>query len=122
MKKLTVTVIILIAAGILAAVLALSIIASWSEGSSYYTRIANHSVELNDGGRDGVIDFKGGLPYIYSLPAFNEKGEKQTVSFGAARELKEGAFIKLTVVPVRGVIRWEEVNFEDMPEAVQEKF
>lgn len=122
MKKLTVTIIISIVVGVAAVAFTLFKITSWAEGSSYYTQIANHSVEINENGRDGVIDFNGGLPYIYSLPAFNENGEKQMISFGATRELREGAFIHLTVVPIRGVIRWEEVYFEDMPEAVQEMF
>ena len=122
MKKLTVTIIISIVVGVAAVAFTLFKITSWAEGSSYYTQIANHSVEINESGRDGVIDFKGGMPYIYSLPAFSEKGEKQLISFGATRELKDCAFIHMTVVPIRGVIRWEEVYIEDMPESVREMF
>lgn len=120
MKKIRTIVFISIIAGISAVIFALFKIAAWSEGSSYYTKITNHSVELNENGRDGVVDFKGGLPYIYSLPAFNERGEKRVISFGAARELRDGAYIRLTVMPIRGVTRWEEVYFDDLPESVKE--
>ena len=122
MKKLAVIIILSVITGVAALTFALIKIAGWSGGSTYYTRIANHSLEINENGRDGVVDFSGGMPYIYNLPAYNEKGEKETISFGATRELRDGAFIRLTVVPIRGVVRWEEVLFEDMPEAVQEMF
>lgn len=120
MKKVTVIVIVSIIAAVTAIVFALIKIADWSGGSSYYTQITNRSVEINENGRDGVVDFKGGLPYKYSLPAFSEQGEKRIISFGASRELREGAYIRLTVMPIRGVTRWEEVHFEDLPDTVKE--
>lgn len=33
-----------------------------------------------------------------------------------------GAFISLEVVPVRGVTSWAEVQYEELPEAVQGKY
>ena len=41
------------------------------------------------------------------------------ITFGASKELKEGAFIRLTVMPIRGVIEWKEVQYDELPAAVQ---
>ena len=71
----------------------------------YYTQIDNSKVETNDS-RGGVIDFKGGLPYIYSLPSYSENGGERVCSFGAERELRDGAFIRLRLMPLRGVVNW----------------
>lgn len=69
--------------------------------------------------RGGVIDLQGGLPYSYTLPAYDENGSKKDITFGASRELKEGAFLCLTVAPVRGVVEWSEVQYDELPAAVQ---
>ena len=86
----------------------------------YYVKIDNGKIE-SLGARKGVIDFDGGMAYKYTLTGFNERGEEKTVSFGVNRHLKEGAYLKLSVVPIRGVTEWEEVIFEEMPEAVRGK-
>ena len=57
---------------------------------------------------EGVIDLHGGMDYSYTLPACDEDGAKRDITFGTSRELKEGAFIRLTVMPVRGVLEWSE--------------
>jgi len=36
--------------------------------------------------------------------------------------LKEGAFVRLTVMPVRGVLEWKEVQYEELPAAVQNHY
>ena len=87
----------------------------------YYVRIDNTKIE-SLGSRKGVIDFNGGMEYGYTLTGYNERGEEKSVFFGANRHLKDGAFLKLSVVPIRGVTRWEEVIFEEMPEAVRMRF
>ncbi|MCI9355422.1 MAG: YxeA family protein [Firmicutes bacterium] len=84
----------------------------------YYVQIDNSKIEqINSSG--GVIDFNGGMSYSYSLPAYSENGNKKNITFGTSRELKEGAFIELTVVPIRGVIEWKEVQYNEMPINIQ---
>lgn len=70
----------------------------------------------------GVIDFSGGLDYSYTLPAYNDEGEEKDITFNTSRELKEGAFIRLEVVPIRGVVSWAEVQYDEMPSAVQSNY
>ncbi|MBP3538808.1 MAG: YxeA family protein [Oscillospiraceae bacterium] len=90
-------------------------------GIYYYTQIDNTKLEKNDA-RGGVIDFKGSLPYLYSLPAYSEEGDARVCTFGADKELKEGAFIRLRLAPLRGVISWAEVTFDELPETVKAKY
>jgi len=96
-----------------------------SRTTIYYTQIDNSRVETNDS-KGGVIDFKvnfkGSLPYSYTLTSYDENGEEKEITFGTSKELQEGAFISLEVVPVRGVTSWAEVQYEELPEAVQGKY
>lgn len=87
----------------------------------YYTRIDNTRIEEQTPS-GGVIDPTGGMPYRYTLTAYGEKGNKTELSFGTSRILREGAYLKLTTLPMRGVTNWEEVAWEDLPEKVQEQF
>ena len=69
-----------------------------------------------------MIDFNGGLDYSYTLPAFNDSGEEKDITFNTSKELRDGAFIRLEVVPIRGVIAWAEIQHEDMPSIVQDNY
>ena len=91
---------------------------SGSGSAEYYAQIDNTRVEQVDS-NGGVINFKGNLPYSYTLTAYDEKGGEKEITFGTSRELKEGAFIRLTVMPVRGVLDWSEVQYDELPAAVQ---
>lgn len=90
-------------------------------GVYYYTRIDNSKLEKNEA-RGGIIDFKGALPYLYSLPSYSEEGGERECTFGAERELKEGAFIRLRLAPLRGVVSWAEITFDELPETVKAKY
>ncbi len=87
----------------------------------YYAQIDNTRVEQIDPER-GVINFQGSLPYSYTLPALDEKGREKDITFSASKELTEGAYIRLTVMPVRGVTAWEEVQYEELPDAVRSNY
>lgn len=94
---------------------------SGSGSTYYYTQIDNSKIERNDS-EGGVINLNGSLDYSYTLPAYNENGKEKDITFGASRELREGAFIRLTVTSVRGVLEWSEVQYEELPEAVQSNY
>lgn len=70
--------------------------------------------------KGGVISFSGNMDYSYTLFSYDENGKGKDITFGTSRELKEGAFIRLTVMPIRGVIEWREVQYEELPAAVSE--
>lgn len=69
-----------------------------------------------------MINLSGEMDYSYTLPVYNEAGQGKDITFGASRELREGAVIRLTVTPVRGVIEWSEVQYDEMPVAVQSNY
>lgn len=81
--------------------------------STYYTKIDNTKVEQLD---------SGDMRYEYTLDAYNEKGNSKEVIFKTSRELKDDAYLKLDVMLTRGVKSWEEVQFSELPDKVQEKY
>ena len=90
----------------------------FSSGAYYYTQVDNSRIErVHSSG--GVIDLTGGLEYSYTLVAYKENGAAEDVSFGMSRELREGAFLRLEVAPVRGVVGWSEVRYDELPEPVR---
>ena len=94
---------------------------SGSGSAEYYAQIDNTKVEQMDS-NGGVINFKGNLPYSYTLLSYDENGSEKEITFGTSRELREGAFIRLTVMPVRGVLDWSEIQYDELPVAVQNHY
>lgn len=82
--------------------------------SDYYTQIDNDCVT--------EIAPHGAMNYRYTLCAYDETGAKKELSFETSRILTDGAYLCLKVAPFRGVISWIEVQFEEIPVAVQEKY
>ena len=91
---------------------------SGSGSTEYYSQIDNSKVEQVDA-KGGVISLKGNLPYSYTLLSYDEDGSEKEITFGTSRELRDGAFIRLTVMPIRGVLDWSEVQYDELPAAVQ---
>ena len=91
---------------------------SGSGSTEYYAQIDNTKVEQVET-NGGVISLKGNLPWSYTLTAHDETGGEKEITFGTSRELRDGAFIRLTVMPVRGVLDWSEVQYDELPAAVQ---
>ena len=78
--------------------------------SSWYVRV--------DNARATDIMPRGGMYYRYELPARNERGQERTLTFETGRLLREGAWLRLHVAPIRGVTAWEEIPPEALPWAV----
>ena len=80
----------------------------------YYTQIDNsRCVEI-------VPD--AGMTHEYTLTAYDTEGQAKDITFRTERVLRERAYLKLTVAPLRGVINWEEVSLDDMPQAARACF
>ena len=112
---------VILSAAVLAALLVTGLclsLLSGDGGSCYYTQVDNSRLQrVHSNG--GVIDLTGGLDYSYTLPAYGEDGAARELTFGMSRELREGAFLRLTVKPLRGVIAWAEVRYSELPVAVR---
>lgn len=87
---------------------------------TYYTQVDNTCIEKQEPS-GGVIDFTGGMPLAYKLPAYDESGKEKELSFGVERELRDDAYLELQVVPIRGVMEWSEIQFDEIPEKAQEE-
>lgn len=55
------------------------------------------------------------LEYEYDLRGYNEQGSSKYLKFKANKKLRNEAYLRLEVMPLRGVYRWEEVDREDLP-------
>ncbi len=87
----------------------------------YYSQIDNSKIEQTESA-GGVINFGGSMDYSYTLRCYDEDGNEKNITFGTSRELKEDAFIRLTVMPIRGVLEWIEVQYDELPAAVQKEY
>ena len=88
----------------------------------YFELIENRC--FSGGGGLGAVDLtgNGGMDYSYTLTAYNKDGGEKNITFGVSRELREGAFLCLTVRPGRGVMTWAEVRYDELPPAVRERY
>lgn len=77
----------------------------------YYTRINNDDVKKNEDER-----------HEYNLISYDKDGNEKKLKFTTARKLREHAYIKLYVATFRGVTNWQEVQLDDLPGKVQEKY
>ena len=77
----------------------------------YYTQIDNTKIEEISGTDD--------MKYQYTLTAYNKNGKEKEVQFKTSRELREGAYLELEVMQMRGVINWREVQIEELPDDVK---
>ena len=94
---------------------------SESGSAEYYSQIDNSKIEQVDS-KGGVINLKGSLPYSYTLLCYDENSGEKEITFGTSRELRDGAFIRLTFMPIRGVLDWSEVQYGELPATVQNHY
>lgn len=83
-------------------------------GAEWYSQIDNSCVKEVAASDDMV--------YEYTLVCYDADGRSRDISFKTSRILTEDAFILLETMPLRGVVSWAEVFWEDLPPAVQEQY
>lgn len=74
----------------------------------YYTQIDNTKIEQISGTDD--------MKYQYTLKAYNENGKEKEIKFKTSKKLEEGAYLELDVMQIRGVIKWREIQIDELPE------
>ena len=84
------------------------------KSADYYTQIDNDCVT--------EIAPHGAMNDRYTLSAYDETGAEKELSFETSRILTDDAYLCLKVAPFRGVVTWAEVQFDEMPAAVQEQY
>ena len=81
---------------------------------SCYSRIDNDKVQE-------IPPFEN-MNYSYTLPAYDEYGQEKKITFETVRVLRENAFIRLKMLPFRGVISWAEVQYGELHHAFKKSF
>lgn len=110
-------IVILVVLGVLAAaVLGMGTLyqSSAENVADYYSRIDNSLA--------APINPHGGMNYRYTLQAYRADGQGKSLELDTSRILKDGAFIKIQVAPMRGVLGWEEMQYDQLPPAVQDRY
>lgn len=77
----------------------------------YYTQIYNTKIEELSGSDD--------MKYQYTLTAYNKNGKEKEIQFKTSRELREGAYLELDVMQMRGVVNWREIEQNNLPDDVK---
>lgn len=100
-------------------ILGYTLLFTGSNDTAYYTQVDN--ARFTQAGGQGAVDLSGngGMDYSYTLPSYDRDGGQRDVTFGVSRQLREGAFLCLTVRPGRGVMTWAEVQYDELPPAVR---
>lgn len=102
---------------LLAALLAGGLLMGGCSGSvNKYARIQNDKVEASP--EPGVVDLSGagGLPWKYELECFDASGQSSTCTFGTAEKLEDGQLIRLETDSLRGVLSWELIGLDEVPQ------
>ena len=79
----------------------------------YYTKIDNTKIEQ--------LSTTDDMKYQYTLKAYNKNGKEKEVKFKTSRELREGAYLELDFMQMRGVVNWREVEENELPEDIKTK-
>ena len=80
----------------------------FEQKSEYYVQVDNSKIEQ--------ISRTDNMKYKYTLTGYNKNGNSKELEFKTSRELREGAYLKLDVMLLRGVINWKEVELNELPE------
>lgn len=92
-------------------------------GVFYLTNTDNAStwyVQVDDAVAQDKSD-EGEEVWEYTLDAYDEGGTHRQLTFTAGKRLRDDAYLKLRYLPVREVISWEEVQIDELPQAVRER-
>lgn len=80
----------------------------------YYTQIDNSKY---------TISYKNEKElYEYKLPSYDDKGNGKEIPFKTTRKLRNNAFLKLKYTNFGGVVTWEEIKWNELPEKLQSIF
>ena len=74
-----------------------------------YVRVDASAASVQE---DGSVD--------YTLASYDDGGAREEVTFGSDKTLRDGAYLELSVMPLHGVVYWEEVEPAALPDKVRE--
>ena len=81
---------------------------------TYYTQIDNTKIS--------EIKSKDEMKFEYKLMMYDKNGKSKEIKFKTSRELRESAFLKIKYYAISGVNKWEEVQYNELPDNVKTKY
>ncbi|MEK4029980.1 YxeA family protein [Pseudobacillus sp. FSL P4-0506] len=78
----------------------------------YYTQINGEGSKMEDKGSNGVVYVR----YEYELPAYDQDGDKKTLTFTSEKQLREKAYLLLYTKSGKGVTSYQEIPAKELPE------
>lgn len=84
----------------------------------YYVQITNNGVMTKNKVSTGEVFEQ----YEYTLDAYNEKGDIETLDFTAIKQFRKNAYLKLFVNDEKNVKSYQEVKWEEIPRSAQIEF
>lgn len=105
----------LAAIAMIAALAAVTYLGNTENATVSYVRVDDALARpFVDEGGDGEL-------WEYELEACDAAGARSQVVFTAHKRLRDGAFLMLRSLPIRGVVSWEEVSIDELPQAAREQ-
>lgn len=101
------------------AVVALVGAGAWFGYHAVFTDPVAHYAQVDADRLTQADENNNDFAYHYDLPAVDADGKTGTLGFDTSRELRDGAYLKLETLALRGVVRWEEVAWDEIPAAAQ---
>ncbi len=101
----------------------LPMLAGCAVGSdTWYTRISNSDRTDHDtGGLPFDFSGAGGMDNSYTVPVWNDEGDKTELTFGSDEPIPDDTWVQIETQAVRGVVSWESVDEQDVPEKPREE-
>lgn len=101
----------------------LPMLAGCAVGSdTWYTRISDSDRADHDtGGLPFDFSGAGGMDNSYTVPVWNDEGDKTELTFGSDEPIPDDTWVQIETQAVRGVVSWKPVNEQDVPEKPREE-
>lgn len=94
--------------------------AAWQGYRAVFTEPSVYYAQVNADKLTSAGENNNDFDCHYDLPAVSTTGEEKELGFDTSRELRDGAYLKLETLALRGVTSWEEVAWDEIPAAAQE--
>lgn len=74
-----------------------------------------------DDGKVEKLSTSSEMKYEYSLVCYKDNGKSKNIKFKTSRELRNDAYLQLKLRTI-GVHTWKEVQFDELPKDVKNKY
>lgn len=84
-----------------------------TDTKNYYAMINNKQV---------IGKHANDVKYKYTIYSYDENGNKKKLTFKTNKMIKNGTYLKLKVSFIRGVVKWEKLKYQKLPNNIKNKY